>query len=180
MTLLRSLAGLVLAAGLLVGQRIPKGTSITVRTAEAIDSSSADSSRTYRATLDEAIEKSGRTIVPKGADALLKVVEAKNAGRVKRQAELSVALASVSVAGRMVDVETESVTTKGGSRGKRTGVGTGVGAGLGAAIGAIAGGGKGAAIGAGAGAAAGAGTAIMTGGSKVKIPSETRLTFVVE
>jgi hypothetical protein len=44
-------------------------------------------------------------------------------------------------------------------------------------VGAIAGGGKGAAMGAGSGAALGTGAEVLTGGQKVKIPSETRLTF---
>jgi hypothetical protein len=51
---------------------------------------------------------------------------------------------------------------------------------VGAIIGAIAGGGKGAAIGAAAGGAAGAGAEIVTKGQRVKIPSETRLTFVID
>jgi hypothetical protein len=51
---------------------------------------------------------------------------------------------------------------------------------VGAIIGAIAGGGKGAAIGAAAGGAAGAGAEVVTKGQKVKIPSETRLTFVTD
>ena len=51
---------------------------------------------------------------------------------------------------------------------------------VGAIIGAIAGGGKGAAIGAGAGAAAGAGAQVVTKGQRVRIPSETRLTFVLD
>ncbi len=51
---------------------------------------------------------------------------------------------------------------------------------MGAIIGAIAGGGKGAAIGAAAGGAAGAGAEVVTKGQRVKIPSETILTFVTE
>jgi uncharacterized protein YcfJ len=51
---------------------------------------------------------------------------------------------------------------------------------LGAIIGGIAGGGKGAVIGAGAGGAAGAGVEEVTKGQRVKVPSETRLTFVLD
>jgi hypothetical protein len=51
---------------------------------------------------------------------------------------------------------------------------------LGAIIGGIAGGGKGAAIGAGAGAATGAGVELATSGQRVRVPSETRLTFVLD
>jgi hypothetical protein len=54
------------------------------------------------------------------------------------------------------------------------------GAGLGAIIGGIAGGGKGAAIGAGAGAGAGLGVEVLTKGQRVHLPSETRLTFVLD
>jgi hypothetical protein len=51
---------------------------------------------------------------------------------------------------------------------------------LGAIIGAIAGGGKGAAIGAGAGAGVGTAAQVMTKGQRVRIPSETRLTFTLQ
>ena len=54
------------------------------------------------------------------------------------------------------------------------------GAALGAIIGAIAGGGKGAAIGAVSGAGAGTAVQVITGGPKVQIPSETRLTFTLD
>jgi hypothetical protein len=51
---------------------------------------------------------------------------------------------------------------------------------VGAVIGAIAGGGKGAAIGAASGAAVGAGSQVLLKGQRVRIPSETRLTFTLE
>ena len=51
---------------------------------------------------------------------------------------------------------------------------------LGAIIGAIAGGGKGAAIGAGAGAARARRLQVATKGQRVRIPSETRLTFTLQ
>jgi hypothetical protein len=47
-------------------------------------------------------------------------------------------------------------------------------------IGAIAGGGKGAAIGAVSGAGAGTAVQVMTKGQRVRIPSETRLTFTLQ
>jgi len=79
-----------------------------------------------------------------------------------------------------VDVNTETVTEESSSRGKRTAKVVGGTAALGTIIGAIAGGGKGAAIGLGAGAATGAGVEILTKGQRVKIPSETRLTFMLD
>jgi hypothetical protein len=79
-----------------------------------------------------------------------------------------------------IDVNTQTVSRESSSRGERTAKVAGGTAALGAIIGAIAGGGKGAAIGAGAGAAAGAGAEVVTKGQRVKIPSETRLTFVLD
>ena len=51
---------------------------------------------------------------------------------------------------------------------------------LGAIIGGIAGGGKGAAIGLGAGAGAGTAVQVATKGQRVRVPSETRLTFTLQ
>jgi len=87
---------------------------------------------------------------------------------------------SVKVDGRMLDINTQTVSRESASRGARTAKVAGGTAAVGAIIGAIAGGGKGAAIGAGAGAAAGAGAEVVTAGQRVKIPSETRLTFVLD
>jgi hypothetical protein len=51
---------------------------------------------------------------------------------------------------------------------------------LGAIIGALGGGGKGAAIGAASGAAVGGAAEVLTKGQRVKIPSETRLSFTLQ
>ena len=75
---------------------------------------------------------------------------------------------------------TEEVSRASGSRTSKSGQVIGGGTALGAIIGAIAGGGKGAAIGALSGAAAGGAVQVMTKGEKVKIPSETRLTFTLQ
>jgi hypothetical protein len=122
----------------------------------------------------------GQTVIPRGADATVKLVDAKESGKLTGTAELTLSLQSVRVNGRMVDINTQSVSRESGSRGARTAKIAGGTAAVGAIIGAIAGGGKGAAIGAGAGAAAGAGAEVVTKGQKVKIPSETRLTFVLD
>jgi uncharacterized protein YcfJ len=50
----------------------------------------------------------------------------------------------------------------------------------GAILGAVLGGGKGAAVGAAAGGAAGVGVEAATKGPHVKVPSETRLTFILD
>jgi hypothetical protein len=110
----------------------------------------------------------------------VKLVDAKESGKLTGRSILTLDLMSLSVNGRMVDVNTETVTEESSSRGARTAEVAGGTALLGTIIGAIAGGGKGAAIGLGSGAAAGAGAEILTKGQRVRIPSETRLTFVLE
>ena len=90
---------------------------------------------------------------------------------------LTLALVSIAANGRLVDITSTDVQTASSSRGARTGKVVGGTAALGAIIGAIAGGGSGAAIGAASGAAVGGGAQVLTGGQKVNIPTETRLTF---
>jgi hypothetical protein len=111
---------------------------------------------------------------------VVKLVDDKESGKLTGRTTLTLDLMSVKVNGRMVDVNTETVTEESSSRGARTAKMAGGGALLGTIIGAVAGGGKGAAIGLGAGAGAGAGAEILTKGQRVHIPSETRLTFALD
>ena len=104
----------------------------------------------------------------------------KESGTFTGRAGLTLNLQSIKVDGRMVEVNTQSISRVGNSQGTETAKRTGAGAIVGAGIGAILGGGKGAAAGAAVGGAAGAGTQVLTKGQKVKIPSETRLTFVLD
>ena len=159
--------------------QIPAGTVISVKTIDRIESDSNSQGQTFRASLAQPLVVDGRTVAPIGADAQLRVVELREAGRVAGKAEVAVTLFSVTAYGETMNVTTESAITKSGSKTKGTAVKTGIGAGVGAALGAIFGGGKGAAIGAGAGAATGAGVAMITKGPRVVIPSETLLTFAV-
>jgi hypothetical protein len=122
----------------------------------------------------------GRKVIPRGADVVVKLVDAKESGKLTGRTTLTLDLMSLKVSGRMVDVNTETVTEESSSRGSRTAKVAGGTAVLGTIIGAIAGGGKGAAIGLGSGAAVGAGAEILTKGQRMRIPSETRLTFVLE
>jgi len=145
-----------------------------------VDSVNSDTSRlgeTFRASLDEPVYVNGQEVIPRGADVLTKLVTDQQSGKIEGRTVLTLALSTITVNGRPVDVTSTDVKTESGSRGARSGAVIGGTAALGAIIGAIAGGGKGAAIGAGSGAAAGTGAEVLTGGQKVKIPSETRLTF---
>ena len=162
------------------GVQLSAGTNIVVRTIDGIDSEVARVGQTFAASVDEPVMVDGQTVIPRGADVTLKLVDSKDSGKLTGRSELTLDLMSVKVNGRMVDVNTQTVSRESSSRGARTAKVAGGTAAVGAIIGAIAGGGKGAAIGAGAGAAAGAGAEVVTKGQRVKIPSETRLSFVLD
>ena len=121
-----------------------------------------------------------QTVIPRGTDATVKLVDAKESGKLTGRAEVALSLQSIRLNGRSVELNTQTVSRVSDARGQRTAKMAGGGAAVGAIIGAIAGGGKGAAVGAAAGGAAGTGAELATKGQRVKIPSETRLTFVLD
>src|SRR5271165_6813256 len=159
---------------------LPAGTRFVIRMIDAVDSERDSVGKTFAASMDEPVLGDGQTVIPRGADVVVKLVDAKESGKLTGRTTLTLDLMSVKVNGRMVDVNTETVTKESSSRGARTAKAVGGTAALGTIIGAIAGGGKGAAIGAGSGAAVGTGAEILTKGQRVRIPSETRLTFALE
>ncbi len=159
---------------------VPAGTQITIRMIDDVNSQTAQVGQTYRASVDEPVMIDGRTAIPRGADVVTKLVEFKEAGRIAGGGQLTLVLASITVNGRRTDVTSQSVTQASESGGKDSAKVIGGTTALGAVIGAIAGGGKGAAIGAISGAGAGTAIRVMTKGTQVRVPSETRLTFTLE
>jgi len=159
---------------------LPAGTKFVIRMIDSVDSERNSVGQTFAASLDEPVMIDGQTIIPRGADVVVKLVDDKESGKLTGRTTLTLDLMSVKVNGRMVDVNTQTVTEQSSSRGARTAKVAGGTAVLGTIVGAIAGGGKGAAIGLGSGAAVGAGAEILTKGQRVRIPSETRLTFVLD
>ena len=162
------------------GLQIPNGTTITVRMIDSVDSERSRLGETFRASVDEPVLVDGQTVIPRGADAVVRLVEDKESGKFEGRTVLTLALHQVMVNGRLVDSTTADVSQASGSRGARTAKVVGGTTALGAIIGALAGGGRGAAIGAASGAAVGGGVQVMTKGQTVKIPSETRLSFTLQ
>jgi hypothetical protein len=160
--------------------QVPAGSVVTVRMIDDVDSATNHAGEIFHASLDAPIVVDNEVVVPIGADAYVKLVEAKSAGRMTGRSELSLELNRIEFQGKTYSVETAAYTQAGSSRGKRTAATVGGGAALGALIGAVAGGGKGAAIGAAVGAGAGTGVQAATKGQQIKIPSETRLDFRLE
>jgi hypothetical protein len=162
------------------GIQIPAGTAITVRMIESVDSKVAHLGQTFRASVDDPVYVNSQIVIPRGADAVAKLVEDKQSGKFEGKTILTLALTDFTINGQMIDTTTGDVSRASSSRGARTAKVVGGATALGAIIGALAGGGRGAAIGAASGAAVGGGTEILTKGQQVKIPSETRLTFTLE
>jgi hypothetical protein len=159
---------------------VPANTIVTVRTIDSIDSKTNQAGQVFKASLDAPIVVDNRVIVASGADAYVKLANAKSAGKVTGRSELGLELASIIFQGKTYNVVSSDVKQTGTSRGKQSAERIGGGAALGALIGAVAGGGKGAAIGAAVGGGAGTGVQVFTHGQQVKIPSETRLDFTLQ
>jgi outer membrane lipoprotein SlyB len=165
----------------MMGITLQAGTNLVVRTIDAVDSQTASVGQNFAGSLDEpVVDADGRMLIPRGADVTLKLVDAKQSGKISGRTELALSLMSVRVNGQMVDIQTQTITEKSTNRAGRSAGTIGGGAIGGAILGSIIGGGKGAAIGAGAGAAGGAAVELATSGQRVRVPSETRLTFVLD
>ncbi len=162
------------------GSEIPAGTNITIRMIDDVDSQAATVGQSFQASVDEPVMVNGRELVPRGADVTTKLVELKDPSKITGGGQLTLDLASITVNGKKFEVETAGVTTAGESRTGQSAKVIGGTAALGAIIGAIAGGGKGAAIGAVAGGGAGTAVQVLTQGTRVRVPSETRLTFALQ
>jgi hypothetical protein len=162
---------------------LPRGTELSVRTDESINSQSAAEGRTYPATIVQDIaDERGNLVIPRGSEAQL-IVRQINEGGTLSNGNFALDLDSIRVNGRRYRVSTtdiEAGNRDGIGKNKRTAEMVGGGAVLGTLLGAIAGGGKGAAIGAAAGAAAGGGVEVLTKGKEIRVPAETVLRFRLE
>jgi hypothetical protein len=156
---------------------IPAGEHVTIRMIDSIDSDRNEAGQEFRATLVSPLVSKGRVVVPAGATVYVVLARQADAGRVKGRSALEIQLSRLEYRGRSYPLASSLYEEQGKSRGKQTAQRTGIGAVAGAVIGAIAGGGKGAAIGSAVGGGGAAGYQLFTHGQKVKIPSETVVTF---
>jgi len=161
-------------------RELPSGTEIHVRLIDSVDSERNREGEEFRASLEEPVMLGNDTVIPKGADAKVRLVADKSSGKLTGRAELTLRLDEVSLDGKPVTINSSAVSEYSHSQGASTAKKAAAVGAVGAIIGAIAGGGKGAAIGAGVGAGAGAGSGVFMKGQRVKVPSETVLTFTTE
>lgn len=159
---------------------IPAGTSVRVQMIDGVDSSVNHAGEVFHASLAAPIVVNDQIVVPAGTDTYVKLVNAKSAGRMTGQSQLALELVRMDFQGKSYGLVSNEYTQTGSSRGKRTAETVGGGAAIGAVLGAIIGHGKGAAIGAATGAGAGTVAEAATKGQQVKIPSETKLDFVLD
>lgn len=156
---------------------IPAGEHVTIRMIDSIDSDRNEVGQVFKASLVSPLVARGRVVVPAGTTVLVELARQADAGRIKGRSALEIRLSRLEYRGRSYRLASSLYEEQGKSRGTQTAKRTGIGAVAGAVIGAIAGGGKGAAIGSAVGGGGAAGYQLFTRGEKVKIPSETVITF---
>ena len=159
---------------------IPSGTVIPIRMVDSISTESDHVGQTFKASLDAPVIVNGETIIPRRADAFVKVAAAKTSGELTGKPELKVQLDSIVVGDKRYTIDSNMFLREGESQTKQTAKKAGLGALIGAGIGAIAGGGKGAAIGAGVGAGGGVAVEAASKNEQARIESETRIDFRLE
>ncbi len=156
---------------------VPAGTVINVRMIDSISSDVNHAGETFRGSLDNSIRVGNRTVLPRGATAYVKLVDARSAGRVKGRSELKLQLERVVVGNHSYPVGSQIVGYRGKSETKKSLKSTGIGAAVGGGLGAVFGGGKGAAIGAGVGGGTGLAVSAAHEGEQIRIPSERLVQF---
>ncbi|MGB7584489.1 MAG: hypothetical protein WBM11_06565 [Terriglobales bacterium] len=95
---------------------IPAGTAMVVRLRSALSSAEAHSGDEFEATLDGPIMVQGQTLVPGGAVITGRILTAK-ASAPRAPGYMRLTLSSVLLNGKVMDVHTSSIFSKGGSEG---------------------------------------------------------------
>jgi hypothetical protein len=134
---------------------LPAGTALTVRLASAVGSKLSAKGEHFSAIVARPAEVNGKVVLPAGAEALGKVVEAVPQGRFKGAAELRLVLETVTLNKDSYDVHTSSFDCYLKGQGKRAAT----------------------LIGAALGTGAGTAGAAYTGENEIVLPAESTLTF---
>lgn len=157
--------------------RVPAGAIVPVRMIDSISSDQNHAGQIFRGSLDRPIRAGNRIVIPRGATAYVRLVEAHSAGKIKGRSVLRLQLDRIRVGNQNYVVHSDVIGFRGKSETKQTGKDAGIGALAGGGLGALLGGGKGAAVGAGLGAGAGVGVSAAHKGQQVQISSESLLNF---
>ncbi len=156
---------------------IPSGALLRVRINRGLDSNHIQPGTSFDGTVLSDVASGGVIAIPRGASVQGVVVDAKKAGALKGEGQLSLQINSVTLGGTSFPVVSDLWERQG--RDKTVGtvnsaLGLGV---LGAIVGGVAGGGAGAAVGAGVGAGVGVAGSAASPGGRVIVPPEAVLSF---
>jgi hypothetical protein len=159
---------------------VPSGTVVHLRMIDSISSGTAQPGEIYRASLSTPIILGGQAVVPRGANARVRVVDVQAAGHFQGQPLLKLELVGFTVNGIKYSTKSDYYSKVGPSRGKNTAEKVGGGAAIGTLLGALIGHGKGAGIGAIVGAGGGTIDQRATQPQEVKIASEAKINFTLK
>lgn len=154
---------------------VPAGTVLPVELTTAVgsDTSAVEDPVSARVVSDVVVR--GETVVPAGSTLDGRVTYARESGKVKGVAGLTVRFSTIRIGGRSHDLSLDPVRREARATKGKDAQKIGIGAGAGAVVGGLLGGKKGAAIGAAAGGAGGAGVVLATKGEEVRLPVGTSL-----
>ena len=161
-----------------LGVTVPAGTLITVRLIDSIDADLTGVGERFRASIDDPVSIGGRIVIPRYADTTVQVMRVEQSGALKGSDEVALKLYDVTLGGQSYAVATNYAEHQGKGKGRKTVRNTAIGGVGGAVLGGILGGAKGAAKGAAIGAGSGIAVSALRG-TKLRIPSESRLKFVL-
>jgi len=180
---LRAIGGMIAACALAAAASaapltVPAGMTVTVRMLDTLDTGTNYAGETFRATLDNPLVVDGQTVIPKGAEAIGRLVFVERSGRIQGRPRLTLELTALNFDGKSVPVQTSAYQETGPSQTKRAAILAGGGAALGTILSMVAGGGF--LLGSNAGAAAGTAVQAVRGGKQLRIPGEALITFTLQ
>jgi hypothetical protein len=156
---------------------VPAGSQISIRMTDPLDSKFSHAGETFRAVVDVPLEVNGKIVVPKGAEAIGRVIDVASSGRFRGRPMIAVELTALNFDGKSVGIRTSYYQHAGSSRGRLTARITGGATVAGTIIGAVAGAPF---IGTGIGAAAGMAVQSVRGRDDIRIPAESLLLFTLQ
>ena len=159
---------------------VPRGTAIVVRLAETLSSAANKPGDTFLTRLASPIVIGDHVVVPEGAVAKGKIVDARNAGRLSGVSTLAVELTHLVYNGRTYELSSSQYSRLGAPRNAYAAAATTGGNGVGAVLGIVIGRRRGAAIGTFLGGAAGSGVQALTKPAAAELPAESTLSLQLE
>ena len=86
-------------------RQVPSGTEIVVRLIDPVDSETDRLGQSYRASVDQPVVVDGQTLVSRGADSTVTLIDAKNSGKIEGRTALTLDLKSITVDGKRMTLQ---------------------------------------------------------------------------